>query len=70
MSDAVAISIVTGVVSLIGIILTGWINIRLSNLHKQINSRMDELLESSKREANAIGNKAGRKELKEEQKNK
>lgn len=64
MSDAVIITIITGVVGLIGIGLTGFVNIRLGKIHKQLNSRMDELLAAAK----LAGNLEGRKELKQEQK--
>lgn len=63
MSDAVTISLITGVVTLVGIGLTGYVNIRLGKIHKQLNSRMDELLASAK----LVGNAEGRKQLKEEQ---
>lgn len=64
MSDAVIITLITGVVGLIGIGLTGFVNIRLGKIHKQLNSRMDELLAAAK----LAGNIEGRKELKQEQK--
>lgn len=64
MSDAVIITIITGVVGLVGIGLTGFVNIRLGKIHKQLNSRMDELLAAAK----LAGNLEGRKELKQEQK--
>lgn len=64
MSDAVIITLITGVVGLIGIGLTGFVNIRLGKIHKQLNSRMDELLAAAK----LAGNLEGRKELKQEQK--
>jgi len=63
MSDAVVISLITGIVTLIGIGLTGYVNIKLGRIHKQLNSRMDELLIAAK----LAGNAQGRKELKEEQ---
>lgn len=63
MSDAVIISLVTGCVTLAGLGLTGYVNIRLGKIHKQLNSRMDELLAAAK----LAGNVEGRKELKEEQ---
>lgn len=70
MSDAVIISIIGAIGTLAGLALTGYVNIRLGKIHKQINSRMDQLLESSRKEANAVGNKEGRSELKQEQKKK
>ena len=66
MSDTVLISLITGIVTLIGIGLTGYVNIRLGKIHKQLNSRMDELLIAAK----LAGNAEGRKELAAEQKNK
>ncbi len=64
MSDAVIISLIGVFGTLGGIVLTGYVNFRLGKIHKQLNSRMDQLLE----EAKASGNIQGRKELKEEQK--
>lgn len=69
MSDAV-ISLIGAIVGLVGIVFTGIVNIRLSRMHKQMNSRMDQLIETTKREATLVGNKEGRKELKDEQKKK
>lgn len=66
MSDAVIISIVTGFVTVIGAGLTAYVSIRLGKIHKQLNSRMDELLAAAK----MAGNAEGRKELKQEQKKK
>ncbi len=68
MSDAVIIAIIGGSVSLAGIALSGYINYRIGKIHKQINSRMDELLKLSKEASKAEGNLEGRKELKEENK--
>ena len=48
MSDAVIISAITGVVSLITPLLILLLNYKLTGIHKQINSRMDQLLESAK----------------------
>lgn len=66
MSDAVIISVVTGLVSLLGLGVTGYVNIRLGKIHKQLNSRMDELIAAAK----LAGNAEGRKELAAEQKKK
>lgn len=63
MSDAVIISIITGLVTLVGIGLTGYVNIRLGRIHKQLNSRMDELIAAAK----LTGNMEGRQQLKDEQ---
>lgn len=63
MSDAVIISIITGLVTLVGIGLTGYVNIRLGRIHKQLNSRMDELIAAAK----LAGNMEGRQQLKDEQ---
>lgn len=70
MSDIVIVGIIAAVASLVGIVFTGWVNIRLGKIHKQMNSRMDELIATTKREATLVGNKEGRKELKDEQKKK
>jgi len=63
MSDAVIISLIGAFGTLFGIALTGYVNIRLGKIHKQLNSRMDQFLA----EARASGNMQGRKELKQEQ---
>lgn len=55
MSDAVIISLIGAIGTVVGIALTGFVNIRLSRLHKQINGRMEELLETTKKLGNAEG---------------
>lgn len=55
MSDAVIIAIVTGVVSTVALIISGIIKVQLSKIHKQINSRMDELLKLTKDSSKAEG---------------
>jgi len=68
MSDAIIIALIGGVVSLVGIGLGGYINYRLSKIHRQINSRMDELLKMNKASSRAEGKLEGKAEEKEKQK--
>jgi hypothetical protein len=70
MSDAVVIAIIGGVVSLSGVVIGGYINYRIGKIHKQINSRMDQLLAMNKTSSKAEGNLEGRADLKNEQENK
>jgi len=53
MSETLIGQIITGVVSLLSLTITLIIKDRQSKLHKQINSRMDELLAINRREAAA-----------------
>jgi ABC-type branched-subunit amino acid transport system permease subunit len=55
MSDAVVIAIIGGIVSTVGLIIGGIIKVRLDNIHKQINSRMDELLRLTRESSEAKG---------------
>jgi len=70
MTEGVMISMISagttlavGILSLLGIIIS-----KQNAAHKQINSRMDELLHLTKVRAEQVGNLEGRAELKEEQK--
>lgn len=55
MSENVILEIIKTGASLLTVIIGGIISIRLSRLHKQINSRMDQLLAESKKLARAEG---------------
>lgn len=66
MSDAVIISIIGGSTTIIVAGFT-YLSNKLSSIHKQINSRMDEMLMLTKEKSEAEGNLQGRKELKTEQ---
>lgn len=44
MSDVLIVGLITATFGLIGIIFTAWVSYRIAKLHRQINSRMDELL--------------------------
>jgi uncharacterized membrane protein YgaE (UPF0421/DUF939 family) len=70
MSDAVVIAIIGGGVSLLGVVIGGYINYRIGQIHKQINSRMDQLLAMNKAASKAEGNLEGRADLKNEQEKK
>lgn len=68
MTDVILVVIIQSVTSLIIVILTAIVNKRLKTVHKQINSRMDELLAINKKLSNAEGNKEGRLEQTAEKK--
>ncbi len=68
MSDAVSISIINGFFSLLAIIVGLMIRTNLRIVHKQINSRMDQLLDVNKSNSRAEGKLEGISEQKEEQK--
>lgn len=65
---AVWVASIGGTVSLITLTITLIVKGRQERLHKQINSRMDELLELTRQKANAKGNEEGRADLIKEQK--
>jgi len=67
--ENVILAIIGGIVSVVGAGLAALANVKINRLQIQINSRMDELLATSRREAHAIGNAQGRAELKQENKN-
>lgn len=62
-----AIAIIGGCFSLGGIVLTAIVNRRLGSVKKDINGRLTQLLELTKKSSNAQGNLEGRTELKNEQ---
>jgi hypothetical protein len=64
MTEAEVLALIAGVVSLLGIGLGGYINYRISNIHKQINSRMDQLLEITRSSSKAEGKEEQRIEQK------
>ncbi len=70
MSDAVSISIINGFFSLLAIVVSLMIRANLRKVHKQINSRMDELIDVNKTNSRAQGNLEGRAEQKKESKSK
>lgn len=55
MSDAVVLEIIKTITTIATLIIGGIISVRLGKLHKQINSRMDQLLIESKKSAKAEG---------------
>lgn len=61
-SDTVLLALITSITGLI----TLWINNRLGKIHKQINSRMDELVKLNRAEAAATGKLEGKAEEKAE----
>jgi hypothetical protein len=69
MSDAVIIAIIGGSTTVIVAGFT-YLSNKLTGIHKQINSRMDEMLRMNKEASKAEGNLEGRKEQKEENKSK
>lgn len=66
MSDSVIIALIGAVVSLGSLAMTLLIKRSQNKLHKQINSRMDELLALTRKEGKAEGNKEGRIEAENE----
>lgn len=66
MSDTLILGLATLVTSIVTPLLVLWVNYKLEKLHKQINSRMDEMLAMNKRESKA----EGKLEERNEQKNK
>lgn len=61
-SDTVLLAVITSITGL----LTMWLNHRLGKIHKQINSRMDELVKLNRAEAAATGKLEGKAEEKAE----
>lgn len=70
MTDAVTIAIIGGIVSIAGVIIAGVISVRLKKIEQKINGRLSELLEITRADSEKKGNKEGRAEQKEEDKNK
>lgn len=60
--------IIIAVIGAAGGVLVAFINVKFANLSKKVNGRMDELLEITRKSSNSDGNKEGRAELKQEQK--
>lgn len=68
MTEPIIIALITGLFTLSGIGMTLFVNWRLGKIKKDINGRMDELLNLTRSSSNAKGNLEGRAELKQEQK--
>lgn len=68
MSDAVIISVVTGIFSLVTAALTSYMTYRLGKIHKQFNSRMDELVTAKEEAGHAKGVLEGHEQAAEESK--
>lgn len=64
MSDTVILEIIKTSATLAGLIITGLVSVRLGRLHQQINSRMDLLLEETKKASRAEGKVEGKSEEK------
>lgn len=60
MSDAVWISIISGVVVIANTVMTTLLKINLAKYHKEINGRMGELIDTTKK----LGNEQGKAEEK------
>lgn len=67
MSDALLLGIIGGGVTLVVTFSTLFVNYKIQKIHKQINSRMDELLALNKASSRAQGNLEGREEERKEQ---
>lgn len=68
MSEAVVIAIIGGCFSIAGIITGAIITKKLNKVERDMNGRLTELLELTRKSSNAEGNLEGRLELKDEQK--
>lgn len=66
MSDGIIIAIIGGIVSIVSLGMTLVVKYNLEKVHKQVNSRMDELLSIHKAASKAEGNLEGRAEQKKE----
>lgn len=55
MSDAVIISLIAAIVAIVNAILTTMLKINLNKYHKDINGRMGDLIETTKKLGNAEG---------------
>ena len=64
MTDLVLISIIGGGVTLVVTFSTLFVNYKIEKIHRQINSRMDELLALNRKSSKAEGNLEGRAEEK------
>lgn len=67
MSDAVLISIIAGGFSFAGLVFTGIMTYKLAQLKKDVNGRLTQLLDLTRKSSNAEGNLEGRADLKQEQ---
>lgn len=66
MDNTILITIISGSFVLMTAVATGFINYKIQKIHKQINSRMDELLALNRKSSKAEGNLEGRAEAKRE----
>ena len=55
MTETVMLELIKTLTTVVTAIIAGFISVKLSKLHKQINSRMDQLLAESKKSARAEG---------------
>lgn len=55
MSDVLAIAIIGAVVTIINSFLIAWVKVTLTKYHNQVNGRVGELLETTKKLGNAEG---------------
>lgn len=55
MSEAIILKIIEAVAAVATLIIGGIISIRLGKLHNQINSRMDQLLQETRKSSKAEG---------------
>lgn len=65
MSDAVILELIKTVATLASVVIGGIISVKLGQLHKQINSRMDQLITETQRASRAEGKVEGKAEEKE-----
>lgn len=55
MSDTLAIALIGAVVTVINSFLIAWVKISLNRVHREINGRMGELIDTTKKLGNAEG---------------
>lgn len=55
MSDVLAIAIIGAVVTIINSFLIAWVKVSLNRYHRDINGRMGELIDTTKKLGNAEG---------------
>jgi len=65
-SDTIILGVISGVVSLAGLILTAWVNVKLSRVHREVNGMKTELVNATK----ILGIKEGRDQVIHEQEEK
>ncbi len=63
----IIVALISGAANIAIVFITLSLKNKIKNVHKEINGRMGELMEVTKKASKAEGNLEGREELKEEQ---